>query len=321
MDSEMKSVRIQTAQSRLSAVKRQVESVIVGKAEIIELLLTAMIAGGHVLIEDVPGVGKTQLAMALARSCGGSFGRIQMTPDIMPSDVTGFELLHRDTGEMEFRRGAVFCNFLLADEINRSSPKSQSALLEAMEEKQVSYDGKTYELPKPFMVLATQNPVETYGTYALPEAQMDRFLMKLHLGYPDARQEREIVRRGPGQAGELDAVLSPEEILELRELSGEIYCSEDVEDYLVRLVRASREEEGIRLGVSPRGSIALHKAGQGLALLKGRDHILPDDIQQLAPHVLGHRLMLSAKGKALWKDGKEAVEALLSSVSVLSSGV
>ncbi len=302
---------------RITALLGNVGKVIIGKPDVIELVVTALIAGGHILIEDVPGVGKTQLAAAMARSCGGEFGRIQMTPDIMPSDVTGFSLLKPGTGELEFRKGAVFCNFLLADEINRSSPKSQSALLEAMEELRVTMDGVTYDLPKPFMVLATQNPVETYGTYSLPEAQMDRFLMKITIGYPGENDELEIIRKGRERdARFLESVVTPEDILELRDKAENITCSEAVEKYILALAAETRNNDGIRLGVSPRGSIAMMRAAKSRALISGRDYVLPDDIKFLAPYVFGHRLILSPQGKSKWGNGFNAVKNIIDSMEV-----
>ncbi len=294
-----------------------IEKVIVGKREIVELVTTALLAGGHVLIEDVPGVGKTQLAAALSRSCGGEFNRLQMTPDVMPADVTGFTLINRQSGELEFRKGAVFCNFLLADEINRASPKSQSALLEAMEEGQISIEGKTYELPKPFMVLATQNPVETYGTYSLPEAQMDRFLMKMSIGYPGDEDEIAILKKGDNErASGLSSVISLDEINGLQKKADSVTCSEAVERYIVSAADMTRKSDGLKLGVSPRGSVALHRAVKAYALLCGRDFVLPDDVKYLAPYVWGHRVMLSASGRSSWKDGKEAVRAILAETEI-----
>ncbi len=303
--------------ARITALLANVEKVIIGKPEITKLAVTALIAGGHILIEDVPGVGKTQLAAALARSCGGVFGRIQMTPDIMPSDVTGFSLLKPGTGELEFRKGAVFCNFLLADEINRSSPKSQSALLEAMEEMRVTMDGETYELPAPFMVLATQNPVETYGTYSLPEAQMDRFMMKLHIGYPNASDELSIIRKGREEdARNLESVIMPGDIVDMQKKAERINCSEACEKYILSIVFATRSNDGIKLGISPRGSIALTRAAKAYAYIEGRDYVIPDDIKFLAPHCLGHRLMLSPQGKSKWGEGSEAIKSITSSLEV-----
>lgn len=303
---------------KIKALVDNVEKVIVGKRETIELIISAMLAGGHVLIEDVPGVGKTQLVSALAKSCQGEFGRIQMTPDVMPTDVTGFTMIDTQTHESQFRKGAVFCNFLLADEINRSSPKSQSALLETMEERQVSIDSVTYELPKPFMVLATQNSVETYGTYHLPEAQMDRFIMKLSIGYPDKAAEMDILLRNENNVSSknLTHVITCEEIQELMEEVKKVHCSDAVRDYIVEIVEATRSADFIKLGVSPRGSIALYRMAKAYAFVKGRNFVVPDDIKALAPYVLSHRIILTPKGKSMVSDNEEAVRRLLQNIKV-----
>lgn len=295
-----------------------VEKVIVGKTHNIELIVAAMLTGGHVLIEDVPGVGKTQLVSALASSCKGVFGRLQMTPDIMPTDITGFTMINTSTHENEFRKGAAFCNFLLADEINRSSPKSQSALLEIMEEQQVSIDGNTYPLPRPFMVLATQNPVETYGTYHLPEAQMDRFIMKISLGYPSAKEEMDIILRNERKLSskQLTPVITCEEIVEISESLTDIYCSEAVRSYIVSIVNATRNADFIQLGVSPRGSIALYRMAKAYAFVKERQHVLPDDIKALAPYVLSHRIILTPKGKSVLGTTEGAILKLLEDIPV-----
>lgn len=295
-----------------------VEKVIVGKTHNIELIVAAMLTGGHVLIEDVPGVGKTQLVSALASSCKGVFGRLQMTPDIMPTDITGFTMINTSTHENEFRKGAAFCNFLLADEINRSSPKSQSALLEIMEEQQVSIDGNTYPLPRPFMVLATQNPVETYGTYHLPEAQMDRFIMKISLGYPSAKEEMDIILRNERKLSskQLTPVITCEEIVEISESLADIYCSEAVRSYIVSIVNATRNADFVQLGVSPRGSIALYRMAKAYAFVKGRQHVLPDDIKALAPYVLSHRIILTPKGKSVLGTTEGAIFKLLEDIPV-----
>ena len=305
--------------SKIKALIDNVEKVIVGKRESIELVVSAMLAGGHVLIEDVPGVGKTQLVSSLANSCNGVFGRVQMTPDVMPTDITGFTMINQQTGLSEFKMGATFCNFLLADEINRSSPKSQSALLEVMEEHQVSVDGKTYLLPRPFMVLATQNPVETFGTYHLPEAQMDRFIIKMSIGYPDKMDELDILRRNEENIApkNLQPVISLEEIETLKEGIKSVNCSAAIQAYIVDLVEATRTEDFIKLGVSPRGSIAMYRMAKAYAFVKGRDYVLPDDIKKLAPYVFAHRIMLTSKGKTMVKDNVEAIERLMKFVTVL----
>ena len=295
-----------------------IEKIIVGKRRQIELVVAAMLAGGHVLIEDVPGVGKTQLVSALASSCKGEFGRIQMTPDIMPTDIIGFTMIDSVTRENVFKKGATFCNFLLADEINRSSPKSQSALLEVMEEKQVSLDGATYVLPKPFMVLATQNPIETFGTYHLPEAQMDRFLIKLSLGYPGREEELDILMRNEKniRPKDLTQVITCEEISELSEAIQDVFCSKPIQEYIINIVEATRKVDFIKLGVSPRGSIAMYKMAKALAFVRGRDYVVPDDVKELAPYVFSHRIMLSPKGKSVVSGNEEAIEKVVMNVEV-----
>lgn len=303
--------------SKITALVDNIERVIVGKRKAIELVVAAMLSGGHVLIEDVPGVGKTRLVSALSQSCSGEFGRIQLTPDVMPSDITGFTMINTTTHETEFRKGAAFCNFLLADEINRASPKSQSALLEIMEEGQVSIDGCTYQLPKPFMVLATQNPVETYGTYHLPEAQMDRFIMKLSMGYPDPADELAILEKNGNNTSErLSAVISVEEITELTEKICNVRCSENIRKYIVNIVNATRNAEYIRLGVSPRGSIALFRTSKAYAYINGRGYVIPDDVKALAPYVLSHRIILTPKGKSAWETNENAIIKVIESVNI-----
>lgn len=302
----------------ISALIENVEKIIVGKRQAIELVIAAMLTGGHVLIEDVPGVGKTKLVSSVARSCGGTFGRIQMTPDVMPSDITGFTMINTQTGANEFRKGAAFCNFLLADEINRASPKSQSALLEIMEEGQVSLDGNIYPLPKPFMVLATQNPVETYGTYHLPEAQMDRFVMKISMGYPDKTDELAILERNESSLtpNTLEPVITCEDITALMEKVRLVRCSDNIRKYIIDLVNATRNAEYIKLGVSPRGSIALYNTAKAMALISGRAYVIPDDVKLLAPYVLAHRIILTPKGRSVCGSSENAVEKLLSEVPV-----
>lgn len=311
---------------RIEKLISEIEKVIVGKREVIEMVVAALLSRGHVLVEDVPGVGKTQMVSAMAAACNGEFHRVQMTPDIMPGDITGFSMVRQETGDLEFKKGAAFCNFLLADEINRSSPKSQSALLEIMEERQVSMDGNTYELPQPFMVLATQNPVETYGTYHLPEAQMDRFLMKLSMGYPTHDEEKYILRHNgssarlslkSANAGEnVDNTITTDDIIALQEKADNIYVSPAIEEYIIRIVTASREMDGVRLGASPRGSIALYQAAKAYAVVMGEDCVLPEMIKKLAPYVLAHRLMLSSQKVREWDTAEAAVEWILNTVEV-----
>ena len=300
-------------------LKESIGKVIVGKDDVIRCVMAGLLTGGHILIEDVPGVGKTQLAAALSRSIGGSFNRIQLTPDVMPSDITGFTMVNQTSFELEYRPGAAMCNFLLADEINRASPKVQSALLEVMEEHQISIDGETHPLPQPFMVLATQNPVETYGTYHLPEAQMDRFFMRVSMGYPTEDEEMQILSRTEHH-NPLDniteAALHPEDIMELRKTVEVVHVSDAVKRYILQLIAATRTHDALTLGASPRGSIALYKAAKANAFLSGRDFVLPDDVKQMAVSVLAHRLILSPKGKAQHGDAAEIVREVLNAVPV-----
>ncbi|MBQ8781538.1 MAG: MoxR family ATPase [Oscillospiraceae bacterium] len=303
---------------RIESLINNIEKVIVGKRETITFAAAALLMEGHVLIEDVPGVGKTQLAAALSKSVDGVFSRIQLTPDIMPSDITGFTMINRQTGEFEYKKGAAFCNFLLADEINRASPKAQSALLEIMEEHQVSLDGKTYTLPSPFMVLATQNPVETYGTYHLPEAQMDRFAMKLSMGYPEKGEETAILDRNEyaNPVSDLEPVLSTDDIIAMQEEVKKVRAAESVKDYIVAISEATRTDSAVKLGASPRGSIALYKASKAWAFINGRDYITPEDVRCCAVKVLAHRLMISPKGKAEYGSAEKIVEAIVAKVPV-----
>lgn len=304
---------------KIQALKDCIASVIVGKEQPVRCVIAGLLCDGHILIEDVPGVGKTQIAAALARSVGGSFNRIQLTPDVMPSDITGFTLVNQQTFALEYRAGAAMCNFLLADEINRASPKVQSSLLEVMEEHQISIDGTTHPLPKPFMVLATQNPVETYGTYHLPEAQMDRFFMRISMGYPSEEEELQILSRTE-RHNPIDnivkPVLCPEDILALQEEVKAITVSEPVKRYILRIVAATRTHEALLLGASPRGSIALFKAIKANAFLEGRSYALPDDVKAMAESVLAHRLILSPKGKSRFADTRALVRSVLDSIPV-----
>jgi MoxR-like ATPase len=269
-----------------------IEKVIVGKRYAAELVAATLMCRGHVLIEDVPGVGKTSLVAALAKSVNGSFKRIQFTPDIMPSDITGYSAFSPKTGEFEYRAGAVMSQFVLADEINRTSPKTQSSLLEVMEENQVTVDGETYLVPAPFMVLATQNPVEYLGTYALPEAQLDRFFMKISLGYPDSREESKMLDRFKNGSPELAPVASGADIIKVQELTENIYTDPEINKFIVNVTSFTREHEDVQLGASPRASICLYKASQAWALYNGREYVIPDDVVDMTPHVLGHRILL-----------------------------
>jgi len=271
-----------------------VEKIIVGKQYAISLVMATLACRGHVLIEDVPGVGKTSLVAALARSVSGSFKRIQFTPDIMPSDITGYSAFSPKTGEFEYRAGAVMSQFVLADEINRTSPKTQSSLLEVMEENQVTVDGLTYPVPSPFIVLATQNPVEYLGTYALPEAQLDRFFMKISLGYPDGNEESKMLDRFKGKSpmAALSSVADGDDIIRIQELAEEIHADSEINKFIVSIAQFTREHDDVQLGVSPRASICLFKATQAWAMYNERDYVIPDDVIQMAPHVLSHRILM-----------------------------
>lgn len=296
-----------------SRVRENVGRVVVGKEEAVTLMLVALLCEGHVLLEDVPGLGKTTLAKSLARSLGLTFQRIQFTPDLLPSDVTGVAYFNQRDQEFQFRPGPIFANVLLADEINRATPRTQSALLEAMEERQVTVDGETYPLPRPFFVLATENPVELEGTFPLPEAQLDRFLMRIGLGYPTREEEKRIARRfmADNPLEGLRPVLSAEELPSLASACRRVYVAEAVEDYLVDLVRASREAAGVSLGASPRATIALLRGAQALAALEGRDFVLPDDVKRLAGPVLSHRLIPTSQGYLHGQAGSQLVGELL----------
>lgn len=303
---------------RIEKLISNMEQVIIGKREVIIRTITAMLAGGHILIEDVPGVGKTMLAASLAKSVNGDFKRIQFTPDVMPSDVTGFTMPGGKDGEFIYRSGAAICNFLLADEINRASPKAQSSLLEVMEELQVSVDGETHQLPRPFMTLATQNPVETYGTYHLPEAQMDRFLMRISIGYPVMEEEMRILEETEREhpLNKLQPVLELNDVLELKQQAADVRVKASVREYLLGIVAGTRTSELVSLGVSPRGSIALMKCAKAYALIDGRDFATPDDIKAVAVPVMAHRLMLSPKGKTRFASQKEAAEYFVKQAAV-----
>lgn len=294
-----------------------IEKVIVGKRQPIIKVITAMLCGGHILIEDVPGVGKTQLVSSLARSVDGKFNRIQLTPDVMPSDIVGFSVINQKTFETEYKPGVAMCNFLLADEINRASPKSQSSLLEVMEEHQISIDGTTHILPSPFMTLATQNPVETYGTYHLPEAQMDRFMMKISMGYPDYEDELQIMSNGEKMvsASELRPVMSLDDVRELMEQAKNVKTTPSIRKYILDIVTATRNSEYIKLGVSPRGSIAWLRASKAYALVMGRDYVTPDDVKEIMSDVIAHRLMLSPRGKSSFTTNADALAEIAGNVN------
>lgn len=305
---------------RIRLLQENVERVIRGKSDVVRLAVTALLADGHLLLEDVPGVGKTTLAHALARSLSMEFQRIQFTSDLLPADILGVTIFNQDRQEFEFISGPVFTNILLADEINRGTPKTQSALLEAMNEGTVSIEKKQYQLPDPFLVIATQNPVEHIGTYALPESQLDRFLMKLTIGYPNHADERALLRQGGAQEAldQLQPVLSQVEFRELQASVAAIHMQESLVDYLMSVIEATRNDSAIALGVSTRGALTYFKAAQALAMVQGRDFVLPDDIKRLAVPVLSHRIVLQER-KAMRGDfapETRTIERIVGSVPV-----
>jgi MoxR-like ATPase len=301
-----------------SAVVDNVERVIRGKTGVIRLALCCMLAEGHLLIEDVPGVGKTSLGKALAESIDGTWNRIQFTPDLLPTDVTGVQIFNRQSNAFEFREGAVFANIILGDEINRASPKTQSALLEVMAEYQVTVDSHTYPVPNPFLVIATQNPIEHEGTYNLPEAQIDRFLMRISVGYPDRASEMEIVDRSGSRRKPitLPPVVSTAEIDEMTDLVERIYVSPAVKQYIVSIVRATRELPQLRLGVSPRGSVALARSAQAVAASDGRPFVTADDVKELLPFVLSHRMILAPEAELAGTTTVELLDRVVTAVPV-----
>lgn len=302
----------------LDRIVANVEQVILDKRQAIELTLITLLCKGHLLIEDVPGVGKTSLASALARSLNCSFQRIQFTPDIMPSDITGFSVYNPKTGDFEYRKGAILSQVVLADEINRTSPKTQASLLEAMEEKQVTVDGQTHRIAEPFIVLATQNPIEFMGTYPLPEAQMDRFFMRISLGYPGKEEEIRMLSRfgGENPLKTLQPVAESKDILRLQHQAEQIYVDQRIHEYIVDIVRHTRENAYVALGASPRASISLYKAAQAWALYQGRHYVVPDDVIAMAGHVLAHRIVIRQEGKLKKIQSAEVVRMALDAVPV-----
>jgi MoxR-like ATPase len=299
-------------------VIENVSRVIIGKDAVTELILVALLCEGHVLIEDVPGVGKTTLARAIARSIGGQFRRIQFTPDLLPSDISGLTFFNQRTGEFQFRAGPVFTNILLADEINRATPRTQSALLEAMQERTVTIEGETMPLPRPFLVLATENPVEIEGTFPLPEAQLDRFLLRIVIGYPEPTEEVAMLARFQERnpLDELEPVTTPEELLRAAAACRAVYVEDDLRWYIAEITRATRRHEAIELGVSPRGTLALFHCAQALAALRGRDFVVPDDVKELVTPVLAHRIILSPEARLRGRDARQLLEEIVETVNV-----
>jgi MoxR-like ATPase len=312
------SITANDIQTTAARIRDNVSRVIVGKDAVIELMLVTLFCEGHVLLEDVPGIGKTTMAKALATSLGCDFSRIQFTPDLLPTDITGVSIFSQKSEEFEYRPGPIMSQIVLADEINRAGPRTQSALLEAMQERQVTVDGVTRPLSRPFMVLATQNPIELEGTFPLPEAQVDRFLMRIDVGYPTSDEERQILRRfrTSDPLITLEAVTKEEEILAVAEQVREIAVSDAVEAYIVSLVRASRDNESLDLGVSPRGTLALYRTSQALAAIRGRNYVQPDDVQYLAEPTLAHRLILSAEARLRDRTDVDVLEDILNKVPV-----
>ena len=308
----------QSATSIAQVIVENVSKVIVGKRPVIERALAAIIAQGHILIEDVPGVGKTMLAKSISTSMGCSFKRIQFTPDLLPSDIVGVSIYNQSTGEFQFRPGPVMAQVVLVDEINRATPKTQSALLEAMEELQVSVDGTTRFLDRPFVVMATQNPIEYEGTFPLPEAQLDRFLMRISLGYPTFAEELSVIEQQEKThpIDDLKAVANPEEMIKLQDAAKEIYVDTAVREYIVSLIEATRNHEDVSLGASPRASLGMFRAVRAMAIMRDRDYVIPDDVQDLAYAVLAHRLILSPAARMRGLQAKQVIDGLLESVAV-----
>jgi len=306
------------ARTTLEAIREQVERVIVGKRAVIERLLIALLAEGHVLLEDVPGTGKTKLARTLAKALGGSFHRVQFTADLLPSDITGSLIYEQSQGSFTFHPGPVFANIVLADELNRAGPRTQAALLEAMEERQVSVERASYPLPRPFLVIATQNPVELVGTFPLPEAQLDRFFLSTTIGYPESDDELRMLQRFRERDPlvEIEPVTTPEQIAQLGETTRRIHVGQAVDAYVLAIVRRTRDDEAIELGASPRASLALARAGQARALLDGRDFVMPDDVRELAVPVLAHRLMLASRVELIGRTKADVLAEIIASVPI-----
>lgn len=300
---------------KLTELRKSIARIVKGKDDVIHLALTALLARGHLLIEDVPGVGKTTLAQALARSFHCSFQRIQFTSDMLPSDVIGVSVYNPSAQQFEFKPGPIFANVVVADEINRTTPKTQSALLEAMNESQITVDNRTHPLPKPFLVLATQNPIEHHGTYPLPESQLDRFLMRIRMGYPSRESEKEIIRNGSGHAPAEKAppLMDAADVLGMQESVGKVKVDDSLLDYALEIIDRTRQTEQLTLGVSPRGAVMLHRAAQARAFLEGRDYCLPDDFKRLIVPVFAHRVVVSSRYVSTQKKSEQA-EAILGEI-------
>jgi MoxR-like ATPase len=315
-------VSLSQLETQLQAIEANVETVVEGKSEVVRLALVTLLAEGHLLIEDVPGVGKTLLAKAIGRSIACSVRRIQFTPDLLPSDITGVSVYNQEHGDFEFKPGAVFANLVLGDEINRAGPKTQSALLEAMEEHTVTVDGTTYELGVPFMVLATQNPIELEGTYPLPEAQRDRFLMRLSIGYPSVEAELEVLDvHGSGdRLGQLGPVTDAQQVAALISTVRNLHAADALKRYIVEIVRATRDHSAVELGASPRAALALLRSSRAMAAASGRDYVIPDDVKQLVQPVLAHRLILTPEAQMADRTPASVLDDLLASVPIPAAG-
>lgn len=310
-------MELKEIQEITSKIKENVNKIIIGKSDVIDLILTSILAGGHVLLEDTPGTGKTVLAKSIAKSINSDFKRIQFTPDLLPSDITGLNIFNQKENQFTFIKGPIFTNILLADEINRATPRTQSSLLESMEEKQITTDGTTRYLEKPFLVIATQNPIETAGTFPLPEAQLDRFMMQLNMGYPTENEELEIINRFilDNPLEKVNAVCNKEDIIEMQNLVSTVFVHNSIRNYIVNIVQATRKNSSIALGISPRGTLALLKASQVYAAIKGRNYVIPDDVKFLAPFVLAHRIIPS-NGFSNRKTNVDLINKLISGIEV-----
>src|SRR5258708_3406696 len=318
MTDESLSTSLLIAQQAAEAIRNNIARVLVGKLNIIDLLLVALLSDGHVLIEDVPGMGKTMMAKALARSLGAAFQRVQGTPDLLPTDITGVSYFDQRNNEFVFRRGPIFAQILLVDEINRATPRTQSALLESMAERQVTVERETMPVPKPFLVLATQNPVELEGTFPLPEAQLDRFLLNVQIGYPSEDEEEAILHRfkQDDPLETLQPVMSAEQVIELQQVIRQVHWQPEVEHYLLAMVRATRAHPSVQLGVSPRGTLALYRACEAFAAIRGRDYVQPDDVKRLAPSVLAHRLLTTTRTRLRGKRNMEIIAEVIQATPV-----
>ena len=310
-------MELKEIQEITSKIKENVNKIIIGKSQVIDLILTSILAGGHVLLEDTPGTGKTVLAKSIAKSINSNFKRIQFTPDLLPSDITGLNIFNQKENQFTFIKGPIFTNILLADEINRATPRTQSSLLESMEEKQITTDGTTRYLEKPFLVIATQNPIETAGTFPLPEAQLDRFMMQLNMGYPTENEELEIINRfiSDNPLEKVNAVCNKEDIIEMQNLISTVFVHNSIRNYIVNIVQATRKNSSIALGISPRGTLALLKSSQVYATINGRNYVIPDDAKFLAPFVLAHRIIPS-NGFSNRKTNVELINKLVSGIEV-----